>query len=96
MSQVFQDWEPAGWDKRGSKPTESKEKQVNIARRLGTTVVTSSKYDAGKNKNVTNGPALYARKVEEEDEVFTLPKSTFRFVFVSKRLVLQNKCLKRT
>ena len=35
--------------------------------------------DAGKNKNVTNGPALYARKVEEEDEVFTLPKVDLSF-----------------
>ena len=41
--------------------------------------------DAGKNKNVVNAPVLYARKVEEEDEVFTLPKVNLSF-----RLRLQN------
>ncbi|KAK8792576.1 hypothetical protein WA538_000337 [Blastocystis sp. DL] len=79
MAQNYQDWEPAGWDKRGMKPKESKEKQLNIARRLGTTIVTASKYDAGKNKNAASGPALYARKVEEQDEVFTLPKVDLSF-----------------
>lgn len=32
-----------------------------------------------KNKNIVNAPALYARKVEEEDEVFTLPKVNLSF-----------------
>lgn len=35
--------------------------------------------DAGKNKNVANAPVLYARKVEEEEEVFTLPKVNLSF-----------------
>ena len=35
--------------------------------------------DAGKNKNDSNGPVLYARKVEEENEVFTLPKVDLSF-----------------
>ena len=43
MSNSYQDWTPAGWDKRHVKSTESKEKQVNIARRLGNTVVTAAK-----------------------------------------------------
>lgn len=90
MSVVYQDWTPAGWDKRGKKSTEPREKQVNIARRLGNTVVTTEKCfslfiqvysidDAGKNKSSLNGPVLYARKVEEEDEVFTLPKVDLSF-----------------
>ncbi|KAK8818452.1 multiprotein bridging factor type [Blastocystis sp. ATCC 50177/Nand II] len=79
MSNSYQDWAPAGWDKRHVKPTESKEKQVNIARRLGNTVVTAAKYDAGRNKNNATGTNMYARKVEEEDEVFTLPKVDLSF-----------------
>ena len=43
MSVIYQDWTPAGWDKRGKKSTEPREKQVNIARRLGNTVVTTEK-----------------------------------------------------
>ena len=90
MSQFYQDWEPVIFRKKETKSTDSKEKQVNIARRLGTTVVTTSKCkitkeiilhvdDAGKNKSVTSGPVLYARKVEEQDEVFTLPKVDLSF-----------------
>ena len=90
MSQFYQDWEPVVFRKSQTKSTDSKEKQVNIARRLGTTVVTTSKCkmtmetilhvdDAGKNKSVTSGPVLYARKVEEQDEVFTLPKVDLSF-----------------
>ena len=43
MSVPYQDWTPAGWDKRNQKTGESKEKQVNIARRLGNTVITATK-----------------------------------------------------
>ena len=43
MSQIYQDWTPAGWDKRGQKSTVPRDKQVNIARRLGNTVITTEK-----------------------------------------------------
>ena len=43
MSIIYQDWTPAGWDKRGKKPAESREKQVNIARRLDNAVETTAK-----------------------------------------------------
>ena len=40
---VYQDWTPAGWDKRGKKPNVSHEKQVNTARRLDTPIETTAK-----------------------------------------------------
>ena len=43
MSHIYQDWTPAGWDKRGQKPNQPRDKQVNIARRLGNTVITTEK-----------------------------------------------------
>ena len=43
MSVIYQDWTPAGWDKRGKIPAESREKQVNIARRLDNAVETTAK-----------------------------------------------------
>lgn len=43
MSIIYQDWTPAGWDKRGKKPTVSREKQVNTARRLDNAVETTAK-----------------------------------------------------
>ena len=54
MSVVYQDWTPAGWDKRGKKSTEPREKQVNIARRLGNTVVTTEKCIGCSFRNLIN------------------------------------------
>lgn len=90
MSQHFQDWEPVVLRKNEPRATVSKEKQVNIARRLGATVVTTSKCrtetkfpfpldNAGTNKSIGSTPVLYARKVEEEEENFTLPKVDLSF-----------------
>ena len=43
MSVIYQDWEPAGWDKRGKKPAIPHEKQVINARRLDRPVETTAK-----------------------------------------------------
>lgn len=84
MQTVYQDWTPVSWNKSHNKSTVPVEKRVNIARRLNTPIVTTMKYDAGKNRSDIGAAYTYLHKVEDEEEVFSVPK-----VGVSFRLRLQ-------
>ena len=84
MSAEYQDWTPYSWDKTHNKPSSPLERRVNIARRFNRTVVTTLKYDAGKNKSDLTMDHIHLHKVEDEEEVFTVPK-----VGLSFRLNLQ-------
>ncbi|KAK8806452.1 hypothetical protein WA538_003550 [Blastocystis sp. DL] len=84
MSAEYQDWTPYSWDKTHNKPSSPLERRVNIARRFNRPVVTTLKYDAGKNKSDLTMDHIHLHKVEDEEEVFTVPK-----VGLSFRLNLQ-------
>lgn len=106
MAQNYQDWEPAGWDKRGMKPKESKEKQLNIARRLGTTIVTASKcrvWMGGDEEKTMQERTRMLRAAllctlarwRSRMKCLHFPRWTFRFVSVSRRLARRSKCLRK-
>ena len=84
MSAEYQDWTSYSWDKTHNKPSSPLERRVNIARRFNRPVVTTLKYDAGKNKSDLTMDHIHLHKVEDEEEVFTVPK-----VGLSFRLNLQ-------
>ena len=84
METEFQDWTPVVLTKRHYKQTDPMKKKVNIARRLDSPVTTMMKYDAGKNRSDTGVPYTYLHKVEDEEEVYSVPK-----VGLSFRLRLQ-------
>ena len=76
MSAEYQDWTPYSWDKTHNKPSSPLERRVNIARRFNRPV--------GKNKSDLTMDHIHLHKVEDEEEVFTVPK-----VGLSFRLNLQ-------
>ena len=78
------EWTPVVLTKRHYKQTDPMKKKVNIARRLDIPVTTMMKYDAGKNRSDTGVPYTYLHKVEDEEEVYSVPK-----VGLSFRLRLQ-------
>ena len=84
METEFQDWTPVVLTKQHFKQVDPMKKKVNIARRLDIPVTTTMKYDAGKNRSDTGVAYTYLHKVEDEEEVFSVPK-----VGLSFRLRLQ-------